>query len=636
MRRQLLLSAAALTFALVLAAPLAGAAHTDGGTHFEGASDGVDADGNTGAAEDGDGDAVYGTVQGALDAADAGDTVLVAPGVHHVQDAPAVVRTDVTLAGNATLPSILVADSSDLARDANQLGTLSVQASATVRDLHVVRRVTDMSAEGGQDKHTKALGITRDADGGPVTATVEDVRVRLTDLTGADDKGDALWVSNFNALGGERYALDVTLEDVTASNHGATGTFGAALAVVAVDKPIDVAVEDSRLGDSDKGLYLATFAGGSIDAAVTGNTFVGNRLQVRDAAGTLDIKSVLGSNTFHRGAAVAGPAGDDFQNTIWSSAQSALDAAEAGGTVLLASGTYQERLTGFPAGVTVRGFAAPARAVVVDPPSNTPAFDIRSEEVTVDGITIVGRNSRVKGVTGVTIRDSRIVGQPHGLNIAGAQVTIVDNRFVPGTPGVGNALQIKGALSDGSVIADNRVTGFSNGPIVNGVQDLTIRGNNFHEMEQFGVLLVSKGRAVEDTRIVDNTFRDSRWGVILRERPGQGTPAEVTGSEIHFNAFFGVEGAVLGLNGTTTLGPAETVDATHNFWGTPAGPAPVPAGLALALANGQASQAPDELPGPVSGVGGNVQYAPWCAHFTCPANHAVHDASPVHAGPPAS
>lgn len=635
MRRPVLLTLTALTLATVAVAAGASAAHDGGGLHVEAPTDNVDGDGAVGAAEDGDGDAVYGNVQAGLDAAADGDTVEVARGIHEVDDAPAVVDADVTLSGNETFPTILRANSTHLARQANQLPTLSVQASATVRDLIVFRVVSDLEAEGGQDKHTKALGVIRDADGGPVTATLEDVDVRLVDGDGGDEKGDALWVSNFNALDGQRYALDVTLSDVSAEARGFSEVFGAAAAVVAVEEDINVVLEDSHLEDSDKGLFLQTFAGGFLEATVTGNTFERNRIQVQDRFGALDIPATLTDNEFDQAAAVDGPAADSFRGTIWSSAQSALDAAVEDDTVLLASGTYEEKLTGFPAGVTVRGHG-PAEDVVVDPPGNTPAFDVRSDEVTVEGITIEGRNSRVKGVSGVTLRDNRIVGQPHGLNVAGAQVEITQNTFLPGTPGTGNALQIKGAGSDGSVIADNRMVRFSNGPIVNGVHDLEIRDNNVAEMEQFGVLLVSKGRTVEDTTIVDNTFRDSLWGVVLRERPGQGEPAKVTGTEIHWNSFIGADGAVLGLNGSTTLGPAETVDATHNFWGTPAGPAPVPAGLALFLANGQASEAPDQLPGPVSGVGGNVQYAPWCAQFACPANEALHDNAPTHLGPGAA
>lgn len=325
--------------------------------------------------------------------------------------------------------------------------------------------------------------------------------------------------------------------------------------------------------------------------------------------------------------------------------QGALDEADPGTTITVAPGTYEESLDVSVPGVTITGPTDPTvdhrdyevlglvdlggtylipieRVVFVDPPGSKPAFDVRADDVTLRNASFEGRNNRVKGADNVTLESVVIEGRPHGLNVASARVSVTNSTLVAGTSGTGNAAKLHGAGTDGSRLRNNTIAEFDNGPILNGVQNVSFVENEVNDMDQFGLLAVSKGRVVKDVTVDDNTFRDSTFGLLLHENWADGSPSAIYGVDARFNRFEDVPHGVLGLrthadgDGPVIAGPVESVDATHNWWDAPTGPAPATGQFALRATAGQNA--------PVASAGGNVDTLPFCLEPVCRTQEVLH------------
>lgn len=545
----------------------------------------------------------------ATDHVEADGRIGVHPGTY--TEGPVVVRDEgVGLEGVGDATPTLLANTSHVRtpnKCRNHKPTLGLRApNVTLAGIDVTR-VVDGDCVPDNDKHTKALGVK--APG----ITVRDVDVALRDDVG-DGFNTALWIANlFNP---DAPALeDVVVEDV-AVDGDQTAAGVCSLSNNGVD---GVELSGVDLTSSDTGLLTCAVRGNVSGLDVHDGSFADNELQLQDLAGAVDPGSLLADNAFDQAVVV-----DGDEQTIWSDVQDGLDNATADGTAVVHPGEYTERLTGFPSGVTLTNAVDDPGETTIRAPDGG-AFDIRSDGVTVEGLTIVGKNSRVKGVEGVTLRDNVIVGTPHGLNVAGAQVTLDGNRFEAGDPGAGNAFKLHGAGADGSVVVDNTVTGFDNGPILNGVQLVEIRDNSFADLDQYGVLLVSKGRVVRAIQVDGNTFQDASFGLLAHENRDAARPSVIHNVSAHFNTFEGVAHGVLGLRtppgaGQPTLeGPTGTLDATHNWWGAPTGPIP---------AEGQFLLESELEPAPVASAGGNVDTAPFCAEPGCTSQHVLHEHGP--------
>jgi nitrous oxidase accessory protein NosD len=162
----------------------------------------------------------------------------------------------------------------------NHRPTLQLAADgATVDNLEISRVVDDPKAAGSG--HTKAVGVNFDRSTGYDAATdgctdgvsaaegvtLRNLDVTLRDATGEEDLGNAVWVSTFNAAGGERAPLGAALEEVTVENDGVPavdgdgpldGFGGSAVAVCAREQPVSASLDGSQLRGEDRGLYAAS------------------------------------------------------------------------------------------------------------------------------------------------------------------------------------------------------------------------------------------------------------------------------------------------------------------------------------------------------------------------------------------
>lgn len=238
-------------------------------------------------------DAIHASIQLAEDQAASGDEIVAEAGTY--TEAVSITTPGLTLSApdgaelvldSATAAGAPNAENVTEANQKNQLPALQLAADGvTVENLNVTR-IVDAKAAADQG-HTKAIGINFDrSSGGDAAITVRDADVDVIDETGdggffgLDNFGSAIWISNFNALSGERASIDATLEGVTATNDirpDDDGRSGAAVGVLNHDsaEDVEVSIEDSELTSSGRGLWVADGAGVS-DVTVRHSTISHN------------------------------------------------------------------------------------------------------------------------------------------------------------------------------------------------------------------------------------------------------------------------------------------------------------------------------------------------------------------------
>lgn len=230
-------------------------------------------------------EAGYGSIQAALEAASAGSTLAVCPGTY--EEVVRVQTPDLSI--EAEEGSLVRVDSSVAAQ--NHHPAVQLAADGVVVDgLDIERIVTDAGEAGSG--HTKALGVSFDRSDGasPASITVRDAAVSLVDETGEEDFGNAVWVSDFNALGGDRAAIHAVFEDVRATNDASVydplDFGGAAASVVQVQADVSVEVSDSSLTESVRGLHVAD---GAPSVTVATTSITGNGIGIlNDGETTVD------------------------------------------------------------------------------------------------------------------------------------------------------------------------------------------------------------------------------------------------------------------------------------------------------------------------------------------------------------
>ncbi len=163
------------------------------------------------------------------------------------------------------------------------------------------------------------------------------------------------------------------------------------------------------------------------------------------------------------------------------------------------------------------------------------------------------------------------------------------------------------AIAEDLEIVDNTITGNRGGIYLAGAgDDITVSGNNVTGQSVFGLFLgpdtwiQPPGIWFTDVNVTGNAFANqSAPAILVRES------AEAL--QVHFNSFSGNDLAILNEDNPT-------VDATHNWWGSPLGP----------TLNATATPATgDSIVGP-------VHFAPFCLEAGCTANGVVHGSPAPH------
>jgi|GEM_PF-4283639 len=470
------------------------------------------------------------SIQTAVDAADAGDTVRVGPGTYtesvHIESDLTLVgagENDTTVTSPTSIPETFTrgsgpshavvfvedtsADISGLTVDGARTGDTNhefygvayVNASGTVDDV-TVTNVTDtefsgvqhgiavaaFNLDGDDRKFTLSNSRIVNYQKGGVVASGEGLTARVldtsvighgpTDVTGQNGvqmSGGAQGVIVNNTITGHAY----TGEDWSASSVLLYGHSSAA----------ETVVENNTITDSQIAIGVAA----STNVSITDNDFANNTWHVGDYTGSLDTTDIYEANDYDA-AAYVGTDRDTNGASIFGTLPDAVSSAESSETVF-ATGTFTESVQFAADNVTLQGEDATLTASV--------GFEneMYPEDVTVSGFTFT--------TDGVAIK----------ANNAGPGLTVADNEFV----GVERAL-IHGGKSGGQAfpksdwtIAGNEVTDAGTAFQLWNLNDLTVTDNAVENASGSVFSLI----AVDDATVTENAVENTTKSGVYVDGP---------------------------------------------------------------------------------------------------------------------
>ncbi|MFA5618654.1 MAG: hypothetical protein WDK95_17730, partial [Syntrophorhabdaceae bacterium] len=343
----------------------------------------------------------FSSIQDAINAADEGDTVNVAPGTYN-KGFTVANKTNLTITG-AGAESTVIEPTSLITTGVGHKYTADMEAVVFVDDS------TEVNIEDMTIKSTGATpGGTGDADTivfwNASTGTISNCVIEGTyTISGAQtgqgvavDAGTnettTLDIINTNIRGFQKNGIDVVDGNGTESNAGTITVNVAGGSITGAGAIDTIAQNGIMFWDRGGGTLAGTVDGVAISgfeytpaddeacgilnycstggmSSITGCNFTNNEIQVWDGnAKTLTIEDVLANNDFDRAVTVDRP-DSSLLHTIWSSIQDAIDVAEDGDTVEVAAGTYTEQVV-INKSLTLQGTGNP----VIKAPDSPTAF----------------------------------------------------------------------------------------------------------------------------------------------------------------------------------------------------------------------------------------------------------------------
>jgi hypothetical protein len=355
----------------------------------------------------------------------------------------------------------------------------------------------------------------------------------------------------------------------------ASGTWGSA-AILVTDHygPKSTAtIIDNDLTDNEFGISIG-YSGTdtSIVAIATGNKFTRNLFPISARNTTnIDMAAAFAENTFDKAVMIQG------DTVIYSSIQSAINWANAGDTILVGPGTYEEALLLNKKGITVQGAD----------PDNPPVI---KGELTIDhtgATTIRGIDFEVQNI----LHDSIYIKKGNGITIEDCKFDGGGRETITGRRGIQ-------AASDVSNVTVERCT-FTNGydiSIQGNMSDLTVKNSTFTDVKSGINQQGGGGLVVEDCYFKNKPFNDGNsYGVRYTAVGGkslsitrstfeidlEGAPDPGSGKYHGSIILRGSNADTTSVKDNTILGgvwnasTAATLNASPNWWGSPCGPSRV-------------------------------------------------------------
>ena len=552
------------------------------------------------------------TIQAALEAATEGETIEVAPGVYSEDIGCSV--NNLTLKGpnsgvagddsnrkeEAIINGQVVLSADSIVFEGfkvspsaatSHLESAALRISNSPNNVLVRNNIIHDFSEDGLEQGYVIDGIL--ASGGVESNAIENIRINdnlVFDLNGRSESGGAAAISIEGNVDGAKVKNNV-IRDI---GMGETAwAFGVTVRGTANHDavPANVTVENNDIeniisnpGSSTCGVGLGLEKG---SATFTANQVSNAEYLFEDKTSTAGLDAIIAGNDFDR--AVSLSSNDDI---VWGSIQDAIDSAEAGDTVLVAAGTYNETITIDVKDVTIQSSAGSAYTTIEEYTEGGKTVKIDTDGVTLDGFTVNGDSSYgskainvIKGGTsGITIKNCNASAwEPILVTSSGTShtgLTIRNNVLHDGY--IGACV----FTTDDSLIQNNKFYNLDDIGLQMSIWDTrkvsnqsvptgnVIRKNSFDKITNQDIFLQAKDTLVEYNDILGG----GKWGVAVVDEieAYDAGNLNVSGNVIQFNnidnhAEYGV--GVASYNGDLNVGyNGHTVDADKNYWGASDGP----------------------------------------------------------------
>jgi len=420
-----------------------------------------------------------------------------------------------------------------------------------------------------------------------------------------EDFGDVT-VSGNNFSGNVHMGIAYEGNNAVISDNEMTSTYeGVGIAIMdwAELEQNDVDVDGNELQGFNYGVLVGRGAQVMTNITVANNVFSDNRYQVRDRVDTLNMEDVLAGNTFDRAVVVRG-SGIKVP-TIFSSIQDAIDAAVAGDTVDVAAGTYTHTAQiVIDKDLTIIGEDKGTTIIEPDPGfTDSYLFRINDGEVNLSNLTFDGKSNLYGGVR---------YGAPGTGTLSN---NIFKNVVAPGYMGFGVVV-----FADNVTVSNNILTNIGRVGVWVGADNALVTGNTYTgkgaidcldygiEVEMGGVATITDN-TITNCLGVASSDNSTSAAILVTTYFGAGTEATITGNTLTGNTggiAVGYDGSDTStvvahynnISGNTDYGidtTAPSVDATANWWGAATGP----------------YHDPLNLGGEGNAVSDNVLFEPW-------------------------
>lgn len=318
----------------------------------------------------------------------------------------------------------------------------------------------------------------------------------------------------------------------------------------------------------------------------------------------------------------------------FSTIQAAVNAANTGDTIDVASGTYSESVTinksitvdGAQAGVAATGRSGPESILDATSNSGDTLFNVAANDVTINGFTVQNQTNVnhfgagiyiEPGYHGTQILDNIVQDNVIGLFLANNSAAdpaavegnlfqnntqsgpaggtdIYADQFTAGAGGVQSAL-IQGNTFTNSTsvenswgigisntgaapftnisVADNNFSNAGRGMYFYGTTNSSITGNTITGASHYAIGAFGGDNGFS---ITGNTLSNDATGLFLEDDIGTNAmPDPNQNFHVNQNSFLGNTTNInVSSAGSSSEGYLGTLDATHNWWGSPSGPAP--------------------------------------------------------------